>query len=45
MSDVRLFLGASWRGGSLGQVVQFWGYFFNRELSETRTYVRTYVRR
>ena len=36
---------ASWCGGSLGQLVQFWGYFFNRELSETRTYVRTYVRR
>ena len=27
---------ASWCGGSLGQLVQFWGYFFNRELSETR---------
>ena len=36
---------ASWCGGLLGQLVQFWGYFFNRELSETRTYVRTYVRR
>ena len=23
---------ASWCGGSLGQLVQFWGYFFNREL-------------